>query len=74
MVSLGFFEHDSLNDSLRLWSLNPRGKCVQGFCSIFLFFTGKRFVLMVALSQVYGILGDLKLNRLDGISVSIGDF
>lgn len=69
MVSFGFFEHDSLNDSLRSWSLNPRGKCVQGFFAIFLFFTGKRFVLTVALSQVYDILGDLKLNRLAQISI-----
>ena len=69
MVSFGFFERDSFNDSLRSWPLNPRGKCVQGFFSIFLFFTRKRLVLMAALSQAYDILGDLKLNRLARISI-----
>lgn len=41
----------------------------RAFSLIFLFFTGKRFVLTVALSQVYDILGDLKLNRLAQISI-----
>lgn len=46
---------------------------MQGFFAIFLFcfgfFTRKRFILMIAPSQAYDILGDLKLNRLGRISI-----
>lgn len=74
VVRLGFFEHDSFNDFLGSWSLNLTGKCVcRAFFSIFLFcfgfFTRKRFILMIAPSQAYDILGDLKLNRLGRISI-----